>query len=57
MRSVHIFFLFIPKIKRHLEIKFYNGNQVEDKMTWGLGYYVFIQVLAAHIPPNSLVFF
>ena len=23
--------------EKHLEIKFYNGNQVEDQITWGLG--------------------
>ena len=43
-----------------LKIKFYNGNQVEDKIVWGLdeGFlHVFIQILSVIILPSLWIYF
>ena len=36
--QIKTFILYFPSTKdRHLEIKFYFWNQVDDKIVWGLG--------------------
>ena len=44
------------KRERISKIKFYYGNQVDDKIVWGLGggSSIFFQVLSANIPSFSL---
>ena len=32
-----ILYFYPERRERHLEFKFYDENQVEDKMMWGLG--------------------